>query len=205
MINKLKFAVTVVFVAIPLCFSMAPAKAQEGAALGIFFGALSLAQSQVVSAEANYYDAIGMGKEAQQYNRLAQDFKSGSLGGQGGVDTFTQVNARLANDIYELQAAGAYPTVRQRELAKRADEQLLIAKLAIVAAAASGAFAAVNSNGSVLEKILLGVSLAAIGIKVGNSVGDVIEASNAYRDFELGSASGFQTASKEIMPKFLDL
>ena len=205
MMKKLKCAVMVVFVAAPLCFSVAPAKAQEGAALAIFFGALSLTQSQGLSAAANYYDAIGMGREAQQYNRLAGDFKSGSLGGQGGVDTFIQANARLANDIYELQAAGAYPTARQRELAKRADEQLMVAKLAMVAAAASGVFAAVNSSGGTFEKIILGISLAAIGYKVGESIGNVIKASDAYRDFELGSASGFQVASKEIKPNFADL
>ncbi len=174
-------------------------------ALVIFGAAIRISQAQAMKAGADYYAAIGMGQQAQQYERLANDFSSGSLGGEGGVKTFVQANLALSSDISELQAAGALPTAQERALAGKAEEEFAVAKTAMVAAVASGIYAAVDSEGSVLQKIILTATLASIALRVNQSLDTVSQVSRAYRNFELGAANGFQDVSKELSPQFTDL
>lgn len=176
----------------------APARAGgQETALIVFYGALKVSQSQAIKAAANYYDAVGFGAQAQKYNRLADDFSRGTLGGADGVKTFTQASAALQSDIYELQAYGAVPNARQRELAEKADGQFAVAKVAMLAAVVSGTVAALNCDCNTLEKIVIGVVLAAQASTVTESLTQVMEAAKAYRTLELGNSNGFQEVSKQ--------
>lgn len=190
--------------AISILLPAAPAKA-GGEGLLVFYASIKIAQSQAMKAAANYYEAIGMGQQAQQFTRLAADFESGSLGGENGVKTFTQASANLENDIYELQALGVYPDARQREMAKKANQQFTVAKIALVAAIASGTLTALNGDGGMLEKIMLGAIIAAEASKVSGAMKSVSRAAKAYRNFQIGANNGFQVVSKEVQPQFVEL
>jgi len=190
--------------AIGLILPAAPAKA-DGEALVIFYASLKIAQSQAMKAAANYYQAIDMGQQAQQYNSLASAIESGSLGGENGVKTFIQASANLENDIYEMQAMGVYPDARQRELAKKANKQFAMAKIALVAAIASGTYTALNSGGNMFEKILLGAIIATEAGKISSSLKSVSRAAKAYRNLQIGGSNGFRVASKEVQPQFAEL
>ncbi len=197
-LKRLRVLALSLLIASPALAYAAPAKAGgQEAALIVFYGALKISQSQAIKAAANYYDAIGFGAQAQKYNRLADDFSSGTLGGADGVKTFTQASAALQSDIYELQAYGAVPNARQRELAEKADGQFAVAKVAMMAAAVSGTLAALNCDCNTLEKIVIGVMLAAQASTVTDSLTQVMEASKAYKTLELGGSNGFQEVSKE--------
>jgi hypothetical protein len=196
--KRLKILALAILIASPALAYAAPARAGgQEAALVIFYGALKVSQSQAIKAAANYYDAVGFGAQAQKYNRLADDFSSGTLGGADGVKTFTQASAALQSDIYELQAYGAVPNARQRELAEKADGQFAVAKVAMLAAVVSGTFAALNCDCNALEKIMIGIVLAAQASTVTGSLTQVMEASKAYKTLELGGSNGFQEVSKE--------
>ena len=196
--KRLKILALAILIASPALAYAAPAKAGgQEAALIIFYGALKVSQSQAIKAAANYYDAVGFGAQAQKYNRLADDFSSGTLGGADGVKTFTQASAALQSDIYELQAYGAVPNARQRDLAEKADSQFAVAKVAMLAAVVSGTLAALNCDCNALEKIMIGIVLAAQASTVTQSLTQVMEASKAYKTLELGGSNGFQEVSKE--------
>ena len=177
----------------------------QAAAFAIFYGTLKISQSQALHAASDYYDAIGMSQQAQQYLRLADDFQKGTLGGEDGIKTFTQANVNLANDIYELQAAGTLPNARQLQLAKRAEGEFSTAKLAMAAAITSGIVAATQGNGNLFEKIAIGAVLGIQASRVSGALDNVSKAAEAYRTFELGGANGFQIVSKEAMPAFAQL
>ncbi len=196
--KRLKVLTLSVLIAGPALACAVPARAGgQETALIIFYGALTVSQSQAIKAAANYYEAVGFGAQAQKYNRLANDFSSGTLGGADGVKTFTQASAALQSDIYELQAYGAVPSARQKELAEKADAQFAVAKVGMLAAIVSGTAAALNCDCSTLEKIVIGVVLAAQASTVTESLVQVMEASKAYKTLELGGANGFQDVSKE--------
>lgn len=180
------------------------ASAQE-AALVIFYGSLKVAQSQALNAAANYYQAIGMGQRGQEMLRLASDLEQGTLGGADGVKAFSQVSERLEGDILELQAVGAAPTAQQKELARKARQQFTVARVAMVAAVASGAKVAIDAEGNAMQKILLGVILAAQAAEVLQALDRVSGAAKAYETFELGESNGFQVVSKEALPAFAAL
>jgi hypothetical protein len=197
-LKRLRVLALSLLIASPALAYAAPAKAGgQETALIVFYGALKISQSQAIKAAANYYDAVGFGAQAQRYNRLADDFSSGTLGGADGVKTFTQASAALQSDIYELQAYGAVPNARQRELAEKADGQFAVAKVAMLAAVVSGTFAALNCDCNALEKIMIGIVLATQASTVTGSLTQVMEASKAYRTLELGGSNGFQEVSKE--------
>lgn len=181
-----------------------PAQAQQ-TALVVFYGSLAVAQSKSLKASANYYQAIGMGARSQEMMRLANDLESGSLGGEDGVKTFAQVSERLEGEILELQAVGAMPTARQKELAAKAREQFAVARVAMVAAIVSGTKVALDTEGKALQKILVGVVLAAQAAEVLNAMDRVSKAAKAYETFELGESNGFQVVSKEALPAFAAL
>ena len=165
----------------------------QAAAFAIFYGTLKISQYQ------------GMSQQAQQYLRLADDFQKGTLGGEDGIKTFTQANVNLANDIYELQAAGALPNAQQLQLAKRAEGEFSTAKLAMAAAIVSGIVAATQGNGNLFEKILITATLTTQAAHVNGALDNVSKAAEAYRTFELGGANGFQVVSKEALPAFAQL
>jgi len=200
----------ILLVAAPLIALSVPKVARaadngQAVAIVIFYGALAISQSQAMQAASHYYDAIGMDQQAQQYLRLANDFKSGTLGGEDGVKTFAQANANLASDILELQAIGAFPNARQLELAKKADSEFTAAKIAMTAAIVSGTATVLQGKQSLFEKIALGIVMGAQGYKVNQSLEEVSKASQAYRNLELGAANGFQIISKEALPAFAQL
>lgn len=186
-----------------LTWSMAggTARAADGqqAAILIFYGSLAVAQSQALKASANYYQAIGMGQRGQEMLRLASDLESGSLGGGDGVKTFSQVSSRLESDILELQAIGAMPTAKQKELAGKARQQFTLARVAMIAAIASGTKAALDSEGNTLQKLVLGVAFAAQAALVLKSLDRVSSAAKAYETFDLGASNGFQPVSKQAL------
>ena len=177
----------------------------QAAAFVIFYGTLKISQYQALHAASDYYEAIGMSQQAQQYLRLADDFQKGTLGGEDGIKTFTQANVNLANDIYELQAAGALPNAQQLQLAKRAEGEFSTAKLAMAAAIVSGIVAATQGNGNLFEKILITATLTTQAAHVNGALDNVSKAAEAYRTFELGGANGFQVVSKEALPAFAQL
>ncbi|OXE37473.1 MAG: hypothetical protein CGW95_01320 [Phenylobacterium zucineum] len=196
--RRIRILILSLLIASPALAYAAPARAGgQETALIIFYGALKVSQSQAIMAAANYYDAVGFGAQAQKYNRLANDFSSGTLGGADSVKTFTQASAALQNDIYELQAYGAVPNAHQKELAEKADGQFAVAKVAMLAAVASGTAAALNCDCNTLEKIVIGVALAIQANTVVESLNRVMEAARAYRTLELGDSNGFQEVSKE--------
>lgn len=205
MITRLKQTICAFFLAISLIFVATPARASGEAELVIFYGALKLSQSQAMKATANYYDAIGMGSKAQRYTNLANGFAGGSLGGSEGIETFVQSSAAVERDIYELQALGAYPTARQKELAKKAREQLGVARLAIVVAIAAGTKGVLECDCNTLKKIMLAALAAAEAGKVLSALDRVSKASKAYDNFRLGGANGFQVVSSEAKSQFVQL
>lgn len=183
-----------------LTLNAKPARADgEGALLG-FYAAIKIAQIQAMKATANYYEAIGMGARAQQLTRLAADFESGSMGGEEGTKVFVQCSTSVEQDINELMAAGAYPTEQQRQLAKKAKQQVATAKVALAGAVAAGILAVVQSGGWV-EKLLAGAIVAAEASKVKKAFKSVSRAAKAYDLFQLGGSNGFQEVSKEVEPQ----
>lgn len=199
-----RLILTVLFIA-PLALISTPAKADQQTTLLVFYGSLKVAQVGALKASANYYKAIGMGARGQEMMRLAADFESGSLGGANGVKTFAQCSERMEADILELQAIGAAPTAQQLALAKTASQQFAVAKVAMVAAIASGIKLALDSEGNGLQKILIGALVAGEASKVMKSINQVSKAARAYRTFELGKSNGFQSVSKEAMPALASL
>lgn len=196
--RRLRILALSLLIASPALAYAAPARAGgQETALIIFYGALMVSQSQAIKAAANYYDAVGFEAQAQKYNRLADDFSSGTLGGADGVKTFTQASVALQSDIYELQAYGAVPNARQKELAEKANGQFAVAKVALLAAVASGTAAALTCDCNTIEKILIGVLLAAQASTVTESLTQVMRAANDYKTLELGGSNGFQEVSKE--------
>ena len=173
--------------ALTLTWSMAggTARAADGqqAAILIFYGSLAVAQSQALKASANYYQAIGMGQRGQEMLRLASDLES----------------SRLESDILELQAIGAMPTAKPKELAGKARQQFTLARVAMIAAIASGTKAALDSEGNTLQKLVLGVAFAAQAALVRKSLDGVSSAAKAYETFDLGASNGFQPVSKQAL------
>ena len=203
--TSFKRAVYAFFAAIPLFFTATPAKAAGEAELLIFYGAIKLSQSQALKATANYYQAIGMGAKAQEATRLADDLANGTLGGGAGMQAFVQSNEAVERDIYELQALGAYPTARQKELAKKARQQLGTAKAALIVAIAVGTKGVLDSGGNTFQKILLGGIVAVEAGKVMSSIKRVSRAAKAYNNSQLGGSNGFQVVSAEVKPQFAQL
>lgn len=201
----LKRSIFALFTAISLFFVATPARASGEVELVVFYGALKLSQSQAMKATANYYQAIGMGAKAQQYTNLANGFAGGSLGGSEGIETFVQSSAAVERDIYELQALGAYPTARQKELAKKAREQLGVARVALFVAIAAGTKGVLQCDCNALRKILLAALAAAEAGKVISALDRVSKASKAYDNFQLGGANGFQVVSSEAKSQFIQL
>ena len=190
--------------AVPALFSAAPAYADD-AAMAIFFTSVAVAQAETVKAQANFYDAIGYGAKAQQYTSLANSFKNGSFGGDEGVKTFVSAGDGLVNDISELNYYGAPLDAAQREKARTAVKQLGVAKVAFVAALASGVVAVVNSKGDTFKKILLGAGVAIIVGQLSGSISQASKAASSLTTLQVGKSTGFQPLSKEITPMFATL
>ena len=190
--------------AVPVLLSAAPAYADD-AAMAIFFTSVAVAQAETVKAQANFYDAIGYGAKAQQYTSLANSFKNGSFGGNEGVKTFVSAGDGLVNDIAELDYYGAPLDAAQREKARAAANQLEVAKVALVAALASGVVTVVHSKGGTLEKILLGAEVAIIVGQLSASINRASKAASSLTTLQIGKSGGFQPLSKEITPMFATL
>lgn len=205
MINNLKHSIFGLFAATSLFFVATPAQASGETELIIFYGALKVSQSQAMKATANYYEAIGMGAKAQQFTNLANGFAGGSLGGSEGIETFVQSSAAVERDIYELQALGAYPTARQQELAKKARDQLGVARLALVVAIAAGTKGVLECDCNTFKKLMLGALAAAEASKVVSALDRVSKAAKAYNNVQLGGANGFQIVSSEAKSQFAKL
>lgn len=203
-ISKLKSFLAALF-ALPMLVAPSAAKAQSAAGILIFYGAIKLSEAQAVRATANYYEAIGMSAQAQKYTRLAADFQSGSLGGSDGIKAFVQCSNSVERDISELQAAGVYPTERQKELVKKARAQLTTAKVALGAAVVAGTATVLNSGDNMFVKIAMGVIMAAESAKVLGAIKRVHEVAHTYDSYQLGGSNGFQIASKDVQPQFVDL
>jgi len=191
--------------ALPLIMMAQPAKAGGALDVALFYTAINVSQAKALQASADYYEAIGMSAQAQNFNRLAADMRSGSLGGADGVKTFVRCSEAVGRDIQELEAAGVYPTARQVELAKKARGELNVAKVALVASVALGTKAVLDSEGNVFAKVALGVLIAAEASRVLSAIRQVNQVADGYRAFQLGAATGFQVASREVQPQFADL
>ena len=148
--------------AVPLLVAAQPARANE-AALGVFLASVAVAQAEAMRAEANYYEAIGYAQKAQDVLKLADGYKNGTFGGDEGVNTFVATSDALTNDINQLEASGAPLDAAQRQKAKKAKQQLAVAKVAFIAALASGAVMVLKSDGNFMQKLALG---AVVGVTV---------------------------------------
>ncbi|MBN9146505.1 MULTISPECIES: hypothetical protein [unclassified Novosphingobium] len=193
--------------ALALSVGAAPVVARADTLTGVllFYGAIKLSESQAIKATANYYEAIGMSAKAQKYTRLAADLQNGSLGGADGVKTIVQCSKSVESDIAELQAAGVYPTQRQKELVKKAKEQLVVAKVALAAAVVIGTKTVVDSESNMFVKLAMAGVVAAESAKVISAITRVHDVAKSYNGYQLGGSNGFQVASKEALPQFADL
>jgi hypothetical protein len=190
--------------ALPLLFS-APAARADDAAIGIFLASVAVAQAEAMRAQANYYEAIGYAQKAQDTLKIAEGYKNGSFGGNEGVNTFVATSAALTNDIYQLEAIGAPLDAAQRQKAKKAKQQLVVAKVAFIAALASGTVMVLKSDGNFLQKLALGAVVGVTVAKLSKSMKEVSRAAKAFGTISLGRTGGFQIVSKELAPGFADL
>jgi len=202
-LNKV-FRIFTVFMAIPMLMAAKPARADD-AAVAIFISSVAIAQSEAIRAQANYYEAIGYGQKAQGLLKLADGYKNGSFGGNESVDTFVSTSAMVADDINQLVVLGAPLDNMQRQKAKKAKQQLTVAKIAFVAALASGVTMVLQSKGNFLEKLALGAAVGVTVAKLSGSMKQVNRAANAFGTLSVGRGGGFQLVSKELAPGFVEL
>lgn len=190
--------------AIPLFFS-APAARADDTAIAVFLASVAVAQAEAVRAQASFYDAIGYAQQAQKTMKIADGFKNGSFGGNEGISTFTATSAALTNDIYDLEARGVPLDEQQRLKVKKAKKQLAVAKVAFVAALASGTIMVLKSDGNFIQKLALGAAVGVVVAKLSKSMKEVSRAAKAFGTVSLGRSGGFKMVSKELAPEFATL
>ncbi|MEI6486799.1 MAG: hypothetical protein WCO11_11095 [Sphingomonadales bacterium] len=169
-----------------------------------FFAALKIAQVQAMRATADYYQAIGVGVEAQQTTGLANRLENGGLGGDDSVQAFQASALGLKARIDDYRARGKIPTAQQLELARKAKAKLDSADVALGAAIAAGIVAAID-GGNFLEKLAKTAIFTGIALKMTEPFGAARDAARQYTELKLSGESGFQEVSKNLKPSFSDL
>jgi hypothetical protein len=184
---------------------LAPAitRANEVATVA-FLAAIKVAQVQAIRATADYYQAIGVGVEAQQTTGLANRLESGSLGGEDSIQAFQSATNSLKARIDDYRARGKIPTAQQLEMARKAKAKLDTANVALGVAIAAGVIAATN-GGNFLEKLAKAAIFTGIALKMTQPFGAAREAARQYNELKLSGETGFQDVSKGLQPAFSEL
>lgn len=196
---------TLVKAALTCAVLLSPALARANdVATVAFLGALKVAQVQAMRATADYYQAIGVGVEAQQTTGLANRLENGGLGGDDSIQAFQSAAYGLKARIDDYRARGKIPTAQQLELARKAKAKLDSADVALGVAVAAGIVAAVD-GGNFLEKMAKAAIFTAIALKMTEPFGAARDAARQYTELKLSGESGFQDISKDLKPSFADL